>query len=77
MSNGKDRIYLTYTTGHPDNELPNYLYFNYIDIHTLQLKDVKGTVLSTISDGMFKVDKTAEYLARYPLTIVDNPSGPT
>ena len=24
---------------------------------------------------MFKVDKTAEYLARYPLTIVDNPSG--
>ena len=75
MSNGKDRIYLTYTTGHPDNELPNYLYFNYIDIHTLQLKDVKGTVLSTISDGMFKVDKTAEYLARYPLTIVDNPSG--
>ena len=75
MSNGKDRIYLTYTTGHPDNELPNYLYFNYIDIHTLQLKDVKGTVLSTISDGMFKVDKTAEYLARYPLTIVDNPCG--
>ena len=24
MSNGKDKIYLTYTTGHPDNELPNY-----------------------------------------------------
>lgn len=41
MSNGKDKIYLTYTTGHPDNELPNFLYFNYIDIKTLQLTDVR------------------------------------
>ena len=30
MSNGKDKIYFAYTTGHPDNENPNFLYFNYI-----------------------------------------------
>lgn len=74
MSDGKDRIYLTYTTGHPDNELPNFLYFNYIDIRTLQLKDAEGNVLSTIADGTFKVDKTADYVAQYPSTVVDNPS---
>lgn len=74
MSNGKDRIYLTYTTGHPDNEHPNYLYFNYIDVNGLQLKDVRGNVLSTIADGMFQVNKTAGYVAKYPYTVVDNPS---
>ena len=74
MSNGKDKIYLTYTTGHPDNELPNFLYFNYIDIKTLQLTDVRGTVLSTIADGTFKVNKTGDYAKQYPSTVVGNPS---
>lgn len=74
MSNGKDKIYLTYTTGHPANELPNFLYFNYIDIKTLQLTDVRGTVLSTIADGTFKVNKTGDYAKQYPSTVVDNPS---
>lgn len=74
MSNGKDKIYLTYTTGHPDNELPNFLYFNYIDIKTLQLTDVRGTVLSTIADGTFKVNKTGDYAKQYPSTVVDYPS---
>ena len=74
MSNGKDKIYLTYTTGHPDNELPNFLYFNYIDIKTLQLTDVRGTVLSTIADGTFKVNKTGDYAKQDPSTVVDNPS---
>ena len=74
VSNGKDKIYLTYTTGHPDNELPNFLYFNYIDIKTLQLTDVRGTVLSTIADGTFKVNKTGDYAKQYPSTVVDNPS---
>lgn len=74
MSNGKDKIYLTYTTGHPDNEQPNFLYFNYIDIHTLQLKDVRGNTLSTIADGTFKVNKSDDYVNRYPATVVDNPS---
>lgn len=74
MSNGKDKIYLTYTTGHPDNELPNFLYFNYVDIKTLQLTDVEGNVLSTIADGTFKVNKTADYVKQYPSTVVDKPS---
>lgn len=74
MSNGKDRIYLTYTTGHPDNESPNYLYFNYINIRTLQLEDVKGNILSTIADGTFKVNKNIDYMSRYPYTLVDKPS---
>lgn len=73
VSNGKDKIYLTYTTGHPDNENPNFLYFNYIDIHTMQLKDVKGNTLSTIADGTFRVNKTPDYVVRYPYTVVDNP----
>ena len=33
QSNGKDKIYLSYTTGHPDNEMPDWLYFNVIDIN--------------------------------------------
>lgn len=74
VSNGKDRIYLTYTTGHPDNEQPNFLYFNYIDIHTLQLKDVNGNTLSTIAEGTFKVNKSDDYVNRYPATVVDSPT---
>jgi len=80
-SNGKDRIYLTYTTGHPDNEMPNWLYCNYIDINVSgegasltinpQLKDIKGNTLSTISNGKFNVSKSDDYKAKYPLTIVD------
>ena len=74
MSDGKDRIYLTYTTGHPDNESPNFLYFNYVDIRTMQLKDVRGEVLSVIPEGKFHVNKTADYAACYPSTIVDSPT---
>lgn len=74
MSNGKDKIYFAYTTGHPDNEKPNFLYFNYVDIHTLQLKDVGGRKLSTIAEGAFKVSKTADYVAQYPKTVVDHSS---
>ena len=70
MSNGKDKIYFAYTTGHPDNEEPNFLYFNYIDIRSLQLKDVRGNILSAIADGTFKVNKTTDY----PSTLVDHSS---
>lgn len=73
-SNGKDKIMLAYTTGHPDNEYPNYVYFNAINIRTLQLEDVNGNVLSKIQNGPFKVTKAADYAAKYPATIVDKPS---
>lgn len=71
-TNGKDKIYFTYTTGHPDNELPNFLYFNYLNINTLQLEDVNGKVLSRVADGPFRVNKSAEYIQKYPATVVDH-----
>ncbi|MCR5820012.1 MAG: BNR-4 repeat-containing protein [Bacteroidaceae bacterium] len=75
QSNGKDKIYLSYTTGHPDNEMPDWLYFNVIDINKGNgpiLRDIKGTQLKKISDGVFNVSKTSSYASSYPFTIVDN-----
>ena len=60
-SNGKDKIYLSYTTGHPDNEQPNWLYFNVIDINKGNgpiLRDINGKQLSIINNGTFAVNKT-------------------
>lgn len=71
-SNGKDKIYMTYTTGHPDNESPNYVYYNYIDINSKQLKDINGTVLKTISSGPLRVNKTS-FPASFPNAVVDKP----
>lgn len=84
-SNGKDKIYVAYTTGHPDNEWPNWLYFNTININAQQgadgtvtthpqLADLKGNVLSDIADGPFAVNKTQSYKTAYPATILDAPS---
>ncbi|MBR3010965.1 MAG: BNR-4 repeat-containing protein [Prevotella sp.] len=73
-SNGKDKIYLCYTTGHPDNEQPNWLYFNVIDINKGNgplLRDINGKQLSEISKGTFAVNKTSGYASNYPATIVD------
>lgn len=75
QSNGKDKIMLIYTTGHPDNEQPNWLYFNYVNINTLQLEDVKGNVLSDIAAGPLRVNKTEEYLSKNPVTVVDHTPG--
>jgi hypothetical protein len=72
-SNGKDKLYMTYTSGHPDNENPNYIYYNYIDINSLQLKDITGNVLSTIANGVHNVNKTT-YPAAYPNAMVDMPT---
>jgi hypothetical protein len=72
-SNGKDKLYLTYTTGHPDNEYPNYVYYNYVDINSLQLKDITGTILSTIASGPHNVNKTT-YPTTYPNAVVDMPT---
>ena len=85
-SNGKDKLYMTYTTGHPDNEWPCWLYFNVINLHPTQgadgsvtvapaLEDIKGNHLSTIADGKFRVNKSAEYKQQYPYTLVDAPDG--
>ena len=74
QSNGKDKIYLAYTTGHPDNEMPDWLYFNVIDINNGNgpvLRDIKGNRLSTVSSGPFSVSKTDTYANNYPLTIID------
>ena len=73
-SNGKDKIYVAYTTGHPDNEQPNWLYFNVIDINHGQgpvLRDLLGRQLSVVSEGTFHVNKSEAYAAEYPATIVD------
>ena len=73
-SNGKDKIYVAYTTGHPDNEQPNWLYFNVIDINHGQgplLRDILGRQLSVVSKGTFHVNKSEAYAAEYPATIID------
>ena len=74
QSNGKDKIYVSYTTGHPDNEMHNWLYFNVIDINHGNgpiLRDLNGTQLSIINNGVFNVSKTDSYAGKYPATIVD------
>jgi hypothetical protein len=74
QSNGKDKIYVSYTTGHPDNEMPDWLYFNVIDINKGNgpiLRDLNGQQLSIISNGVFNVNKTDSYANKYPATIVD------
>lgn len=83
-SNGKDKIYMTYTTGHPDNEQPNWVYFNVVNLNSTKdaqgnvkvapsLEDIRGTRLSTIASGPFKVYKTSDYKSKYPYTVVDSP----
>lgn len=73
MSNGKDKIYLAYTTTHPDNQSVNYIYFNYIDIHTSELKDINGQKLATIGSGtLHPVDATSDYRDKYPHAVVED-----
>ena len=77
QSNGKDKIYLSYTSTHPDNEGTNWLYFNVIDINNGNgpiLRDIKGTELKKVADGPFNVNKTDSYASSYPYTIVDKTS---
>lgn len=73
VSDGKDRIYMAYTTGHPDNESPNFLYFNYLDIRTMTLHDMKGARLAYLEQGPFPVNKSDGYVEQFPSTVVDNP----
>lgn len=73
-SNGKDKIFMTYTTGHPDNENPNYVYFNAIDIKTKQLQDVRGKTLSTIGSAIHHVSASSSYVSANPDAVVENSS---
>ncbi len=71
ISNGKDKIYLAYTTGHPDNEYPNWLYCNAFDINDKCLYDLNGKKLSSVATGKWNVNKTDSYKSAYPATVVD------
>lgn len=71
MSNGKDKIYLAYTTGHPDNEYPNWLYCNIFDINDKCLYDINGKKLSVVQDGKFNVSRNEAYRKDNPATVVD------
>ncbi len=71
-SNGKDRIYLAYTSTHPDNQPENWIYLNYIDIRTKALKDIGGNLLSVLGESqLHEVDITPAYKENHPLAVVD------
>ena len=73
ISDGKGRIYLAYTTTHPDNQSINYVYLNYIDIKTRELKDIKDNSLAIIGSGaLHNVDATEAYKNSYPYAVVDD-----
>ncbi len=55
-SNGKDKIYMSYTSTHPDNVSNNWLYFNQIDINTMTVHNIKGDLMRTIANGPLIVD---------------------
>ena len=76
QSNGKDKLYVTYTTGHPDNEMPNWVYFNVIGINGGDpvLMSLTGDTLKRIAAGPFNVSKTTTYKTKYPQTIIDAPT---
>ncbi|MGC3978746.1 MAG: BNR-4 repeat-containing protein [Paludibacteraceae bacterium] len=71
-SNGKDKIYLTYTTAHPDVQNPNYIYYNIININTKQLSDIKGNELSVIGNSVHNVAATSDYKDAHPYAVVDD-----
>ncbi|WP_083985178.1 BNR-4 repeat-containing protein [Geofilum rubicundum] len=71
-SNGKDKILMGYTTAHPDNQNPNYVYYHHINVNTLELEDIKGNVVSKIENGPHRVSATNSYSTANPFAVVDN-----
>lgn len=71
-SNGKDKIYMLYTAGHPDNECPNDVFLNLIDIRSMTLNDIKGKRLSKIEEAPHLVSSRAEYAEAYPAAVVEH-----
>ncbi len=72
VSNGKDKIYMVYTTGHPDPTMPNYLYLNYLDINTKELKDITNQVIAKVGEERHHVSATQEYKENHPTAVVDD-----
>jgi len=76
FSNGKDKIYMAYTLGHPDNENPNGVFFNFINIagadaRQITLTDVKGALLSVINDETHDFNGLSDYRATNPDAVVN------
>ncbi len=73
-SNGKDRIFLTYTTGHPDNELPNHLYYNVIEALSGDVTDIYGKKMGNVwNEPTFRIDKSADFVNAHKGFVVDAP----
>lgn len=76
-SNGKDKIYFSFTSTHPDNECPNWLNFAVVNINGGKqptLHDIAGNKLSTISAGAYNIYKTNDFKNQHPAVVVDAPS---
>ena len=72
-TNGKEKIYLAYTTTHPDNQTTNWIYLNCFDILTKALTDIGGNQLSVVgSSPLHEVDITPAYREKHPLAVVDD-----
>lgn len=58
-TDGKDRIWITYTGTHPDNVETNPIYCNYITVPDMKLHNVKGDVINDLtSDTQYTVSGT-------------------
>lgn len=73
-SNGKDRIYFTFTTAHPDNNNPNWVYYAEIDINTLNLYNIENTLLCKGENLPYGKEKSIDTSSDYGSLTVDSPS---
>lgn len=73
-SNGKDKIYFTFTTGHPDNEYPNWVYYAELDINTLNLYNVEGDLLCEGSQLPYGKDSNINTSSDYGNFTIDSPT---
>ncbi len=60
ISDGKNKIYMAYTTGHAYNEFPNWIYFSILDTNTYKLYDIEGNLLKNINEDPFNISKEME-----------------
>ncbi|MGN1098664.1 MAG: BNR-4 repeat-containing protein [Clostridia bacterium] len=73
-SNGKDRIYFAFTTAHPDNNNPNWIYYSEIDINTLNLYNVENELLCEGENLPYGKDNKINTSSDYGSFTVDSPS---